>query len=162
MMKEEKKAGDVVTDLLFGVISGFGDRHYFFADIDDMKKRELVRRVRRVCIERRGMGHCYIVKSGRGWHVVNFSDELTLEEYLKALKEIGADKHYVFWVKKVGYGVLRISRRSSHWKVPRLDSIVMSPEKKEENEMLKSAYFGLLQLEERINKVLRVKVKRLK
>jgi hypothetical protein len=146
------------TDLLFGVISGTNDRHFLLADIDGGRKSEIVRRVGEVCIDKHHFGDCYLMKTGRGWHIVNFTNELSLREYVQVLSELKCDKKFIWWVNKVKYGVLRISRRSSHWNVPYLDSVVMSPYKRKENEVKKSNYFGLLGMEKNFKNVQRVDV----
>lgn len=146
------------TDLLFGVVSGFNNRHFLLADIDGGDREELMKRVGIVCIERHQMGDCYVVKTGKGWHVTNFTDELSLKEYLQVLRELQCDPKYIWWVKKVKYGVLRVSRRSSHWNVPYLDSVFISPFKKKEHEVKKATYFGLLKMEQNFKNVQRVSV----
>jgi hypothetical protein len=146
------------TDLLFGVVSGFNNKHFLLADIDGGDREELMKRVGIVCIERHQMGDCYVVRTGKGWHVTNFTDELTLKEYIQILKELQCDPKYIWWVKKVRYGVLRVSRRSSHWNVPYLDAVFISPFKKKEHEVKKSTYFGLLEMEQNFKNVQRVSV----
>jgi hypothetical protein len=58
-----------------------------------------------------------------------------------------ADEKFIFWVKKVKYGILRLSRRSSHRKVPKISKILLSPYPAEESD-IRFWYFTLLNLEE--------------
>jgi hypothetical protein len=146
------------TDLLFGVVSGFNNSHFLLADIDGGDREETMMRIGAVCIEKHHLGDVYVVKTGKGWHVTNFTDVLTLKEYVKILRDLKADPKYIHWVKKVRYGVLRVSRRSSHWNVPYLDAVFISPFKKKEDEVKKVTYFGLLDMEQNFKSVQRVSV----
>lgn len=147
-----------LTDLLFGIVSGIGEKHYLLADFDAISKEEVLKRIGSILMDKYKFGDCYLVCSGNGWHVVNFSDLMSLEGYVKVLEELGCDMNYIYWIKKVRYGVLRLSRRSSHFKVPYLDGVIVSPYKKEENEVMKGVYFGLLELEQNYKSVRRVLV----
>lgn len=137
------------TDLLFGVVSFASgkDEHYFFADFDNMTELELMEKVGKILIEKHKFGVCYIVRSGKGLHVLNFTEKLTLAKYVKLLEELGSDPKFVEWVEKVKYGVLRISRRSNHMRVPRLSKVLLSPYKKSEDLFMRNFYFMLLKLE---------------
>ena len=146
------------TDLLFGVVSGFNDMHYLLADIDRGSKEDMLQRIGNICIEKHGLGTCYLVRSGKGWHIVNFTDILTLDRYVKILSDLGCDPKFIWWVKKVRYGVLRISRRSKHWKVPSLESVVVADDWKQENLIKKFSYLSLLDMEKSFNTVQRVDI----
>lgn len=146
------------TDLLFGVVSGFNNRHFLLADIDHADKKDIISRVANICIGKHELGTCYIIRTGKGWHVVNFTDELSLKRYIDILDDLECDPKFIYWVKKVGYGVLRVSRRSSHWNVPYLDSVIVSPYKKKEHDVKKVTYFGLLDIEKNFKNVQRVSV----
>lgn len=146
------------TDLLFGVVSGKGDKHFLLADIDGCTLKQIVRRVCRVCIKKHRMGHCYIARTGKGWHITNFSDKLTLRKYMDILKDLKADPKYIYWVGRVKYGVLRVSRRSSHWNVPYIAAVVNSPYRRKENQICKITYLSLLDMEKSFNNVCRVYV----
>lgn len=146
------------TDLLYGIVSGFNNQHFLLADIDSGSKEEILQLVGNVCIKRYHLGNCYIIRTGKGWHVVNFTDELTLRRYVSILRNMDCDPKYIHWVLKMHYGVLRVSRRSSHWNVPYLDSVVVSPFHKKEHEVKKATYFGLLGMEKNFKSVQRVKV----
>jgi hypothetical protein len=147
------------TDLLLGFVSYAGKRgHYFLGDFDDIDVNDLVNRVFSVLIDGHRFGDVYVVRSGKGYHVLNFTNVLSLPDYVKILDEIGADKMFVKWVKKVRYGILRVSRRSSHGKVPSLECIVTSRNRLPENETAKSWYFWLLGQENSYKSVRRVRV----
>lgn len=147
------------TDLLLGFVSYAGKRgHYFLADFDDVGLEELVKRVFSILMDRHGFGDVYVVRSGKGYHVLNFTNVLSLNEYAKILDEMGADKMFVKWVKKVRYGILRVSRRSSHGKVPHLECIVVSRHRLPENAFAKWWYFTLLDAENSYKSVRRVRV----
>jgi hypothetical protein len=139
MMKE--------TDLLYGIVSGVGDSHYLLADFDEIGLDDLMTKVGGVLFDKYGFGNCYILSSGRGLHLVSFSKKLTLREYVEILKELGACGAFIGWIERVGYGVLRISRRSSHRLVPRLVAVLSSDANREEDELACAMYFKLLNLE---------------
>jgi hypothetical protein len=147
------------TDLLLGFVSYAGKRgHYFLGDFDGIGVDDLVDRVFSVLIDRHRFGDVYVVRSGRGYHVLNFTNVLSLDGYAKILDEMGADRMFVKWVKKVRYGILRVSRRSSHGKVPCLECIVVSKYKLPENGFAKWWYFTLLDAENSYKSVRRVRV----
>jgi hypothetical protein len=146
------------TDLLIGIVSKVGDKHYFLADFDKGSKKEIMNKVGKVLFDKYKFGNCYLIKSGRGWHLANFSKKLSLEDYVKILKEIGACNKFIEWVEKVKYGVLRVSRRSSHFLVPKLVAVLKSPYNEEENIFLRNFYFSILELEENYTDVKRVRV----
>ena len=148
----------IETDLLFGVMSHTGDgSHWFLCDIDDGALEDIISRTKRILIDGHGFGKCYIVKSGKGFHVLNFTDKLSLKTYIILLNDMRSCINYRKWVKKVGYGVLRISRRSSHGNVPELVGVVESPNDKEESYMA-GIYFGLIGAEKNFKSVKRVSV----
>lgn len=147
-----------ITDLLFGVVSiTDNSKHFFFADLDTDDYNEILLKCMLLLNH---MDYVIIVKSGKGYHLLNFQKKFTLEKYVYLLELIGADENYIKWVKKVGYGVLRISRRSSHFKVPKVDTLV----KKQGYEFTKNDnkyiffYLSLIGLEKDIENVLRVEI----
>lgn len=146
------------TDLLFGIVSKVGDRHYFLADFDGGSKREIMKKVGKILFDKYKFGNCYLIKSGKGWHLVSFSKKLPLEDYVKILKEVGACSKFIEWVERVKYGVLRISRRSSHFLVPKLIAVLKSPYSNKEDIFYRDFYLTLLDLEESYRNVKRVKV----
>lgn len=148
-----------VTDLLIGMvtISPDPEKHYFFADIDCVSEKVVKNRVGNL-IRKFKTGHIYIVRSGKGWHLVSFSKPVDLDTYVKMLKFVKADPQFIAWIKKVKYGVLRMSRRSSHMQVPVFNSVFMSPFCRRENELLRTMYLSLLRYENNIGTVRRVGV----
>ena len=150
----------MITDLLFGFVNIAQDgKYFFFADFDNLSKEEVMRRVGEVLFDRYHFGDVYLIRSGKGFHLVNFTELLSLSEYLNVLEDIGADPSFIYWVRRVGYAVLRLSRRSSHLKVPYLVGVLKSPYHKKENKAVRDFYFALLSLESKIYKVMRVEVK---
>jgi len=149
------------TDLLFGIVSFTNgkDRHFFLADFDNATEIELMEKIGKILIDKHKFGVCYLIKSGKGYHVLNFTEKLTLEKYIELLQELESDPLYIKWVKKVGYGVLRISRRSIHMKVPKLRKVLLSPYKNEEDISVRNFYFMLLRLEMAYASVKRIIVK---
>lgn len=160
----EIKEGEIVkereTDLLIGVVSFADDinRHYLLADFDNIDEESLLDSIRYPLFEKRKFGRCYIVKSGKGYHLLNFTNSMTTDEYISVLKEMKyCDPKFIEWVERVRYGVLRLSRRSSHGKVPELQSVVEGYNSKED-ENRRMLYFSLLGLEKNYNRIRRVKV----
>lgn len=146
-----------ITDLLFGVVSMTDNsKHFFFADLDTDDYDEILLKSMLLLNH---MDYVIIVKSGKGYHLLNFQ-KFTLEKYVYLLELIGADENYIKWVKKVGYGVLRISRKSSHFKVPKIDSIIKKQDYKFTEDEKKNIflYLSLIGLEKDIKDVLRVEV----
>ena len=168
MKKEKRKVGKnklmpmpemKVTDLLVGMvtITPNSDKHYFFADIDCVSEKVVKRRVGKL-IQKFRTGHIYIMRSGKGWHLVSFSKPVDLDTYVKMLRFVKADPQFIAWIKKVKYGVIRMSRRSSHMQVPVFNSVFMSPYCKTENELIRTMYLSLLRYEHNIDVVRRVGV----
>jgi len=142
-----------ITDLLFGVVSLNGDNtHKFFCDIDDNLSEDVL------CFLANKLGYICVIKSGRGYHLANFSVRLSLDELIELNKLSGADEKYVEWIKKVGYAVLRVSRRSSHFQVPKLIEIIKSKELSVEEIKDIALYKFILKLESNIDYVYRVVV----
>lgn len=150
------------TDLLFGITSKIprSRKHYFLADFDEIKEETLMDRVGRILFNKHTFGVVYLIETGKGFHLANFTEKLKLAIYIKLLKEMKSDKEFIRWVKKVGYGVLRLSRRSGHKTVPLLRSILLPPYKyrHRENVFIKNFYFTALKLEERDKNIRRVVV----
>lgn len=148
------------TDLLFGIVScNMDGSHYFVADFDGVGEDELMERIGKILIAKRGFGHCYLVRSSyESFHVLNFTNRLAIREYVDILKEIGADANFTKWVEKVGYGVLRISRRSRHFLVPILYRVLLSPFNRREDTTKKLLYLSLLGLEGEYKTVARVRI----
>ena len=144
------------TDFLFGFSSMYKGKHFFMGDFDDVTKEELMDRVGKILFNKYKFGRVYLIKSGKGYHLISFSKLLSLKEYLKILKEMKADEKYIEWVERTGYGILRISRRSGHFKVPKLEAILISPYDSDEIKGSRNFYFLLLKLEERYKEVRRV------
>jgi hypothetical protein len=141
------------TDLLFGVVSLNRDgTHKFFCDIDDKLNEDVV------CFLANKFGYICVIRSGRGFHLANFSVHLSLDELIELNKLLGADEKYIEWIKRVGYAVLRISRRSSHFQVPRLEGIVISRDLSFDEIVDIATYKFLLNLESKINYVYKVVV----
>ena len=142
------------TDLLFGVVSLNGDgTHKFFCDIDDDRlSRDAL------CFLVNKFGYVCVIKSGKGFHLANFSVHLSLDELIELNKLLGADEKYVEWIKKVGYAVLRVSRRSTHFQVPKLIEIIKSKELSVEEIKDIALYKFILKLESNIDYVYRVVV----
>lgn len=148
------------TDLLIG-FSNLTEKgkYFFFADFDEISEEELMRRVGSILFDEHEFGNCYLVKSGRGWHLVNFTEKMNLEEYVKILEEMGVEENYIRWIRKVEYAILRIARRSSHKKVPVLMRVLISPHKKKEDVFYRDFYFTLLGLEKAYKDIIRVAVR---
>lgn len=138
------------TDLLIGICSLDPEtgKHFFLADFDDITEKELMNRVGKILIDKYKLrGRFYIINSGRGLHLISFSNYLDIKEYIKILKDMKADEKYIKWVKKVKYGILRLSRRSSHRKIPKISKILLSPYPAEDS-LIKYWYFSILNLED--------------
>ncbi|MEM2146105.1 MAG: hypothetical protein QW279_12140 [Candidatus Jordarchaeaceae archaeon] len=144
--------------MLVGMRSGI-DRHFFFADFDNVSEKVLLERVGKILFNKRKFGPVYMLKTGRGWHLLCFSVSLSLEEYVEILKEMKADEKFVEWVEKVGYGVLRLSRRSSHLNVPYLYKVLIPPWSFKEDVAARNFYFKILNIESSINNIVRVVVR---
>lgn len=159
--KELRKRCEIrLTDLLYGIVSCQSKgRHYFMADFDNVSEKELMKRVGSVLFDKEKFGHVYMIRTGRGFHLVSFSKPIRIDRYIRILKEMKADPLFIKWVKRVKYGVVRLSRRSSHMTVPKLHRILLSPYCNEENEILRAMYLSLLSFERRHRKVARVIVK---
>lgn len=151
-----------ITDLLVGVatpIPNTKNSHFFFADFDYETPEEIMGLVGKILFDKHKFGNSYLIKSGKGHHVINFSEKLTISKYADILEEMGADPKYIEWVRdRVSYGVLRLSRRSSHKQVPKLIAIMKSPYHKWEDEYTRDMYFNLLKLESNISNIIRCKV----
>jgi len=148
------------TDLLFGIVSKVpseGGRHFFLADFDDISEKTILRRIGRILFDRHRFGVTYLIKSGRGWHVASFSVKLTLPYYARILEEMKADSEYIRWVKKVRYGVLRVSRRSSHGEVPFVYKVLVPPWKSKDD-LYRDFYINLLSFEDKVETIRRVRV----
>jgi hypothetical protein len=149
------------TDLLFGMASPVAgtDRHWLLVDWDEKTLDEILEICGNVLFKKRGFGNCYLIKSGRGYHLINFSHKLRLETYVQILKELDACPKFIEWVeKKVFYGVVRLSRRSSHNQVPELIGVLQPPYPMGEDIFTKNMYLNFLNLERQIQKIRRVKV----
>ena len=149
------------TDLLIGLPSIIPntDKHFFLADFDNTNIKKLMEKVGRILFDKYKFGAVYLIKSSdKNYHLVSFSKRLTLKEYLKILKEMGSDEKFIEWVKKVKYGVIRLSRRSSHFKVPVLLKALIPPYKYKEDIFYRNLYFSFLKLESKIFEVKRVLV----
>lgn len=157
--KENGFVGSRHTDLLLGMVSCADDNglHYFLADLD-IKDRKKVEQIAMKLVQKYRTGNIYVVKSGKGFHLISFSSPVTLRKYIEMLKFVRADAMFIAWIRKVGYGVLRISRRSSHMKVPSITSVIVSPYNTKENLVMKVFYLSLLQYEQKENEVRRVLV----
>lgn len=149
-----------LTDLLMGMSSMVAGtkKHYLFVDWDDKSFDEILETCGNVLFKKRKFGNCYIIKSGHGYHLVNFSHKLSINTYVKILKELKACPKFIEWVDKVQYGILRLSRRSKHKKVPKLISILQPPCPLEEDIYTKNMYLNFLNMENKIKKIRRVKV----
>ncbi len=149
------------TDLLYGITSycdPFKKQHYFLGDFDSIQKKTIIRRIKKVLFEKHKFGNVYLVKSGKGFHVLSFSNKLTLRKYAQILKDMKADSKYIEWIKKVGYGVLRVSRRSSHMSVPRLTAVFISPYNRREDTFKLMSYLLIINTEQSILDVKRVRI----
>ena len=128
------------TDLLLGMVSccieGNQQKHYFLADLDE-KDQGKVEDVAMKLVQKFRTGNIYVVKSGKGYHLISFSKPVGIDAYIKMLRFVKSDPMFIKWVKKVGYGILRISRRSSHMQVPCVVSVMVSPYEVKENIMMK-------------------------
>ena len=139
------------TDLLFGVVSlNRDDTHKFFSDVDGDVSEDVL------CFLANKLGYICVIKSGRGFHLANFSVHLSLDELIELNKLLGADEKYIEWIKKVGYAVLRVSRRSSHFQVPELIKIIKSRELSVEEIKDIALYKFILKLESNIDYVYKV------
>ncbi|MFQ6118287.1 MAG: hypothetical protein ACE5KE_00205 [Methanosarcinales archaeon] len=148
--KSKSKKVKRTTDLLYGITTVTNGSHWLFCDFDDIDENELLSRVGNILFDKYNFSRCYLIKSSEHkFHLVSFSRKLKLETYLNILKELGCDKNYIKWVKKVKYGVLRISRRSVHKKVPKLYKILVNGKRKclKEYLFMRDFYFMLLNLE---------------
>jgi len=149
------------TDLLIGVASPIPNeptKHFFLCDWDEKTPEEIMGLIGKVLFNKYRFGDCYLIQSGKGYHLINFTEKLSIRKYVKILDEIKADPKFVEWVERVSYGVLRLSRRSSHQKVPHLVAILKSPYRKTEDIFARNYYFNLLSLESKITHIQRVNV----
>lgn len=148
------------TELLFGIASPVigTDKHWLLADWDDKGLDEILEICGKVLFKKRDFGNCYIIKSGHGYHLINFSHKLKLKTYIQILKELEADPKYIEWVEKVSYGVLRLSRKSPHKKVPKVIGILQSHNKIKEDVFTRDLYFNFLKFENKIDEIRRVRV----
>jgi hypothetical protein len=156
------------TDLLFGMTSHAGSMplrgherglHYFLADLDNVSLDEVMMRVGKVLYSKEHFGKVYVMKTGKGYHLCEFTHPISLRRYLRLLRAIKADVNFIKWVGKVKYGVLRLSRRSGHWNVPHLVVILNNPDSSmPEDSSRRAAYMLILNLEEDIKDVERVEV----
>lgn len=147
----------MITDLLFGVTSVAGNsKHFFFADLDTSCYDEVLCKCMLLLNH---VDYVIIVNSGKGYHVLNFQKH-DFDKYVYLLELVGADENYVRWVKKVGYGVLRISRRSSHFKVPRFEGMFKKRGYVFDRDEVKKIllYLSLIELESEVEHVIRVVV----
>jgi hypothetical protein len=148
------------TELLLGVASPVTgtDRHWLLADWDDKGLNKILEICGNVLFKKRGFGNCYIIKSGHGYHLINFSHKLKLKTYVQILKELKVDPKYIKWVERVSYGVLRLSRKSPHKQVPELVGVLQPPYPMGEDIFTRNLYFNLLNLERQINEIKKVRV----
>lgn len=149
-----------VTDLLLGITSVASPvgMHYVCADWDNVPIEMVMMKAGQVLFGKYHFGNCYIMQTGRGFHLLNFSNKIPLEQYITIMKELECDRNYIAWVEKVGYGVLRISRRTPHFSIPVLSRILLSPYRVPEDESRKHMYFASLGFETNYKSVRRVKV----
>lgn len=148
------------TDFLYGIVSYADIRkhnHYFMADLDDVDEKEVIERLENLMLKY-ACGNLYLMKTGKGFHIVTFSKPIPLETYISMLIDIQADPKYIEWVSRVKYGVLRLSRRSSHMNVPVLTKVFISPHKYQEDTFKKLCYKNILDIEYNIKEVKRIKV----
>ena len=148
------------TDLLFGMTS-HAERglHYFLADLDNVSLDEVMMRVGKVLYSKEHFGKVYVMKTGKGYHLCEFTHPISLRRYLRLLRAIKADVNFIKWVGKVKYGVLRLSRRSGHWNVPHLAVILNNPNSHmPEDVSRKTAYMVILNMENDIKGVEKVDV----
>jgi hypothetical protein len=148
------------TDLLFGMTShAVKGQHYFLADLDNVSLDEVMMRVGKILYTKEHFGKVYVMKTGKGYHLCEFTHPISLRRYLRLLKAINADVNFIKWVGKVKYGVLRLSRRSGHWNVPHLAVILNNPDSHmQEDVSRKTAYMIILNMENDIKGVERVDV----
>ena len=139
-------------------VPGEKGMHFFLGDFDDVGEELIMDRIGNILFNRHKFGMTYLIKTGRGWHIASFSVKLPLAEYTEILEEMRADEEYVKWVRKVKYGVLRISRRSVHFTVPYLYRVLIPPWKSDENTFYRDFYFSLLSMENEIMDIQRVRV----
>jgi len=158
-MKEELRPRKE-TDLLFGMTSHAPHgRHYFLADFDGIGQQDLMMRVGKVLYTKEHFGKVYVMKTGKGYHIAEFTHPITIRRYVRILKAMEADRNFIKWVDKVKYGVLRLSRRSGHWNVPYLVVVLNNPDShlpEDTSRML--AYMMCLSLEDGIKTVEKVDV----
>jgi hypothetical protein len=149
-----------LTDLLWGIASPIPNSHYhfFLADFDYETQEEIMEKAGKILVEKYRFGNIYLLKSGKGFHLVSFSKRLKLKTYVKILKEMDADPKFIIWIERVKYGILRLSRRSKHMKVPKLIAVLQSPFHQWEDSFAKHLYFTFLNLEAKINTIKRVRV----
>jgi hypothetical protein len=150
------------TDLLFGIVSNVPNedsKHFFLADFDNISEKEIKRKVGKILFDKYNFGPVYVMKTGKGYHLLCFSVKLSLRKYVKILKEVKADSMFIEWVSKVKYGVLRLSRRSTHLNVPYLAMVLFPDYRYEEYAFCKDFYFSTLKIEDDIREIVRVKVR---
>ena len=154
-----------ITDLLYGFSSKIpnSNKHVFLADLDIVEMDKIEQKVREILFKKYKFGDTYLIlssfKKRPKFHLVNFSERLSLRKLIRIAKEMEiVDPSFLEWGKKVGYLVLRVSRRSGHFCVPKLVKVFRSPYRKKEVESMKLAYFMLLKIEDSIKEVKRVEV----
>jgi len=148
------------TDLLIGMTSRTPKGlHYFLGDFDRIPSEELMNRVGEILFIKEHFGTVYMIRTGKGFHLGEFTTPITIKRYVRILKEMEADVNFIKWVNKVKYGVLRLSRRSGHWNVPYLEKVLTNPDStKLEDASRKAGYLMILNLESDISTVDRVEV----
>jgi hypothetical protein len=132
------------------------NKHFFLADFDKITEEEIDSKAD-ILINKHKLSNLYVLKSGRkkGCHFISFKP-IGIESYIKILKEIEACENFTRWVEKVSYGILRLSRRSSHNRIPILWKVFISPYR--EDKFAKMYYIHLLKLESDYKEVKRVSV----
>jgi len=157
------------TDLLFGFVSTVPrdpSKHFLLCDIDKYHDEtekifyeRVMKKIQDILFEEFSFDTIYLIKSSdTGVHIVSFDYELSLNEYVTLLEKLECDDKYIEWVRKVKYGVLRLSRRSKHFQVPSLVGVFRRKGSRMKRQHLAEYYFSMLRMENNIFKIKRVKV----
>ena len=140
-------------DLLLGIESKIGRKHFFFADLDDKdweKAKEKCKRLVEKYFDR-----VWLLFSGNGFHIVSF-EPISLSKLIKINEEIKADEKFIIYIKRMKKAVLRLSRKSEHAWVPRLVAIFFK--KRKPLNFWEKLYLKMLKVEDKIYRVERLVV----
>ena len=83
-------------DLLLGIESKIGRKHFFFADLDD-KDWEKAKEKCKLLVEKY-FDRVWLLFSGNGFHIAAF-EPISLNKLIKINEEIKADEKFIIYIK---------------------------------------------------------------